>query len=139
MKYIIISIVIILAYLIGLFQVPPNFYFIIEEKGKELMNINSTEFSSLYSLLDYERDNNNVSGNCYDYASYYYPLLIEKYPNLDVEWIRHFKVCEGFDGCNYTHTFLVVGGYYQECILDQESIKCISLKGGKWLNNLRID
>jgi len=123
-------VIILLAYLIGLFQVPPNLYYNFEKEEKETINNESTNFSSLYSLLDYERDNNNVSGNCYDYASYYYPLLIEKYPKLDVEWIRHFKVCEGLDGCNYTHTFLIVGGYYQECIFDQESIKCISLDSG---------
>lgn len=76
----------------------------------------------------------NPNWTCADYVVYYNTTL-KKYNtglnpperNLDIRELRYVDICNGLTLCDSYHTFLVIGGYGQECILDQQEIKCISL------------
>lgn len=93
------------------------------ESTKETVILKGEE--ELYRLLSSEIV--DVEGwNCVDYVEYYKKAL-SKYDNLDIREIRKLKTCQGMEGCNSTHATLLIGGREQECILDQRTIKCISL------------
>jgi hypothetical protein len=64
---------------------------------------------------------------CYDYANWYNKTLTEKYPELDIRWLRHVDLCNNLTMCDNYHTFIIVSGYGQECILDQHLYTCILL------------
>jgi hypothetical protein len=82
---------------------------------------------SLYNLLKNISNMTIVDGDCYDYAKYYYNILTRNYPELDVRWERGVDLCNKATLCKSLHTFLVVGGYGEECLLDQHTIRCIEL------------
>jgi len=92
----------------------------------------------LREILEFEVNKTNLTGNCYSYAKYYNKTLTEKYPQLDIEWIRPFDICNNFTYCDSYHTFLIVGGYGAECICDQSLIACVDIKRLKNETNLSL-
>ena len=64
---------------------------------------------------------------CLDYMLYYNETL-SQYPELDVRPIRYFDICNNYTLCNYSHTFIVVGGYGSECILEKDKFICLTLR-----------
>jgi len=64
---------------------------------------------------------------CLDYAIYYNKTLSEKYPELDIRFPRHVDVCNNLTICDSHHTFLIIGGYGSECMLDQKRFACINV------------
>lgn len=84
----------------------------------------------LKDVLEKEVREINSSWVCRHYAEYYYNLFTEKYPELDVRWIRNADPCNNGEICNVLHTFVVVIGYNGECIVDQTELVCIGLEGG---------
>jgi len=65
--------------------------------------------------------------NCLDYALYYNETLSQKYPELDIRFPRYVDICNKLKLCENYHTFLVIGGYGSECILDQRTVICNQL------------
>ena len=65
---------------------------------------------------------------CRDYAEYYNKTLTEKYPYLDIRRPRYVDTCNNQTLCNTTHTFLIVSGFRQVCILDQQNVLCERLE-----------
>lgn len=93
------------------------------------LNKSGTE-NKLINILEYEIRNSNLSedSKCYDYSKYYNKTLKENYPNLDVRWDTDwYDICDWKNNknCDSTHTFVIVIGYYTECILDQTSYTCL--------------
>ena len=89
----------------------------------------SSHTGELYDLLKSEIID-IPEGNCVNYSTYYAKMLSsEKYEgyNLDLKWINGFDICNNRALCNSTHTFLVVGGFGQECILDQKKLNCLNV------------
>lgn len=94
------------------------------------LNFQSKPQERLKDIL--QKESNEVfyikNWNCYDYAKYYNKTLTEKYPELDIRWVRYVDICANKTYCDSKyHTFLVVGGYGGECILDQNEVSCINL------------
>lgn len=71
---------------------------------------------------------------CWDYSNYYNKTLHEKYPQLDIRWIREVDICNNQSICKQYHTYILVNGWNEECILDQNQYVCIKLQSNK--NNL---
>ena len=87
------------------------------------------DLTQLQSLLVEEIDQSNLTdGNCLDYATHYNETLTKNYPELDVRWPRYVDLCNNLTLCDSYHTYLVVNGYGEECILDQKSMACIQLR-----------
>ena len=100
-----------------------------EEKEMIMAPFGNNETSRLIEIIKYEINNSNIShGNCLDYALYYNQSL-RKYTELDIRFPRHFDICNNLTFCDSYHTFLVVGGWGTECILDQRSYACLKLRG----------
>lgn len=93
----------------------------------------------LIQILEYEILNSNLSKDavCVDYSKYYNKTLSEKYPLLDIRWPRNVDTCNDLTICDYHHTFLVIGGYNLNCILDQHYYTCIEISKGKVYSNGR--
>jgi hypothetical protein len=64
---------------------------------------------------------------CLDYANWYNNSLTIKHPELDIYWLRHVDICNDLTLCDSYHTYLIVNGYGEECILDQKIYSCIQL------------
>ena len=100
-----------------------------EEREMTMVPIENNETNKLIEIIKYEINNSNIShGNCLDYALYYNQSL-RKYTELDIRFPRHFDICNNLTFCDSYHTFLVVGGWGTECILDQRSYACLKLRG----------
>lgn len=98
----------------------------VKEKTAEII-LNQNE-PTLRSILRSELvDLGDIDNPCYEYAKYYNETLSEKYPELDIRWERYVDICNNLTMCQSYHTFLVIGGYGSECILDQQLITCLYL------------
>jgi hypothetical protein len=95
----------------------------IESSNQSLYNI-------LYSEYKITKSINTTNWNCLSYSTYYNTTLSERYKDLDIRWLNYVDICDykNNPSCNMTHSFLVVSGHCQECILDQMIIKCVDLK-----------
>jgi hypothetical protein len=68
---------------------------------------------------------------CRDYVKYYNETLSQKYPELDIRVIRYADICgikNDNKNCTAYHTYLVVNGYCNACLLDQQNLLCEELK-----------
>jgi len=65
--------------------------------------------------------------NCLDYSKYYNKTFTEKYPELDVRWIRMVDICNNDTYCETLHTYIIINGYGGTCILDQHQIACTNI------------
>lgn len=68
-----------------------------------------------------------VDWNCRDYSEYYNKTFTEKYPELDVRWVRMLDICNDETHCEYLHTYILINGYGGECIVDQHQVACVHL------------
>lgn len=84
--------------------------------------------SSLANILKAEIVNLGKGKVCRDYAEYYNKTLSEKYPLMDIRWLRYIDLCNNQTLCDTYHTFLVVAYDGSECMFDQSTIKCINYK-----------
>ena len=88
----------------------------------------------LEDLLTNLTQNTNIeNGVCLTYTLYYKDYLIKNYPELDVRKIDMAGVCPiGTIECGewegMPHTYLIVNGHGEECILDQKMFTCINLR-----------
>ena len=79
---------------------------------------------------------NREGWECIDYTLYYNKTLKDLYPKLDVRKINMAGICPiGTKECGdyegIPHTYIIVNGYGEECILDQTKYVCINLFEGK--------
>lgn len=65
--------------------------------------------------------------NCRDYSEYYNKTFTEKYPELDVRWIRQLDICNNNTYCKDYHTYILINGYGGECIIDQHQVACVQI------------
>ena len=88
----------------------------------------------LEDLLTNLTQNTNIeNGVCLTYTLYYKDYLTKNYPELDVRKIDLAGVCPiGTIECGewegMPHTYLIVNGHGEECILDQKKFTCINLR-----------
>lgn len=88
-------------------------------------------FTSLEDIVKYEIKTaieNNITGNCLTFATYYNKTFSEKYPELDVRWLRKVDICNKCTLCENLHTYIVVNGYLSSCIIDQTQFACTNLR-----------
>ena len=98
----------------------------------ESMEINNTTNITLQSILNKEinilENNNSIDTTdwvCLDYATYFNNTLTTKYPFLDTRWIRYFDICNNLTMCSTYHTYLVIGGFGSECLLNSDRYDCV--------------
>ena len=91
----------------------------------------------LIQILEYEISNANLPEGsvCVNYSRYYNKTLSEKYPFLDIRWLRKIDLYNNLTLGDKYHTFLVVNGFEMECILDQHFYMCMDIKQGKVYSN----
>jgi len=96
----------------------------LEKKPTPAIN-NSTNIT-LQKILAYETANFTIiDGNCLAYATYFNTTLSEKYPELDIRWIRHMDICNDLTLCDDYHTYLMIGGYNTLCMLNSKRYDCV--------------
>lgn len=93
-------------------------------------NIESGKLSSI--LINLTQETTIKNGDCLSYALYYKEYLNKNYPTLDVRKIDMAGICPiGTKECKewegMPHTYLIVNGYAEECILDQKLFVCIKV------------
>jgi len=82
---------------------------------------------TLENILNKEMNVYIINGTCKDYATYYNKTLSEKYPELDIRFPRYVDICNNLTLCDNYHTFLVIGGWGSECLVDQHQLSCINI------------
>jgi len=95
----------------------------LKEKEKTIVLSNNI---TLQKILTYETSNITIpDGNCLAYATYFNTTLSEKYPELDIRWIRHMDICNDLTLCDDYHTYLMIGGYNTLCMLNSKRYDCV--------------
>lgn len=105
--------------------VPPSTYYF-QNYSKPSIEQKS-QLQQILDLLILNNNESNENWTCFDYASYYNKTIIKKYPLLDVRWIRYLDVCNNLTLCMDYHTVILVGGFFEEGLLEQKRYVSIKL------------